>query len=285
MRPLLVVLFCLLLLPARSEDPPRVLSLAPSITEMVYTLDAGDLVVGVTDYCRFPQEAAEKPKVGGYLNPNFERMVALRPTVALLTPGETDLDRRLGGAGIRTVAVRTETLADIREGLLAIGRELGHEEEAKGAVQTFEGELAALREAGRELGEPRVLLVLGRPMGPVREIFSAGPGTFVDELMTAAGARNVLEGTKVPYPTVSREFLIANPPDVVVETRSGELDYTEAEKEEARVAWKRALGPGATGTRILFLNDPHLTIPGPGVVASARRLQSLLAKREPAPAP
>ncbi|MDX2176478.1 MAG: helical backbone metal receptor [Candidatus Sumerlaeia bacterium] len=263
---------------ARTSDTLRIVSLAPNLTEALFEIGAGPQLVGVTDYCRWPEEAARLPRLGGHLNPAFERMVALRPDLAVGVPSGRDLETRLGAAGVPTLAIESLTLEDIREGLAELGRRLGREREAEAAIARFDAALDKLR-APRAGDAPRVLLVLGRPPGAVRDVFSVGPGTFLHEVIETLGHRNYLDGAPALYPTVSKESLVIDPPEFVIELREGIEALDGAEREELRRDWAKALGPRAKGrTRVQFIDDAHLSIPGPGVVSSMERLRALLAR-------
>ena len=107
------------LLSRREPGPPpapvdgaslRILSLSPNVTEILFRLGLADQVAGVTDFCRYPPEAEEKPKVGGLLNPSLERMFALEPNLAILLPAHGDLPKKLSSRGIRSLVVRNDTV-------------------------------------------------------------------------------------------------------------------------------------------------------------------------------
>lgn len=262
------------------DTPPtgglRVLSLSPHTTEIIFMIGAGDQLVGVTDFCIFPDEAQAVTKVGGYMDPNLELMLRLAPDMAFHGPGERPLEQKLAERGVELVSVPNNTMAEILDGILAVGAKLGREEQARAVRGQLEEVIAAVRTRtdGRE--RPVVLVVIGRPAGPVRQVFSTGPGTFLDELITIAGGRNSMADAATPYPTVSLESLAADPPHVVIEVRT-EAPPTGVKSERAREEWMRVLGPRAEGrTRVVQHFDPHLTVPGPGIGPSIERLAGVI---------
>jgi iron complex transport system substrate-binding protein len=270
--------------PETSSIPQhRILSLSPHTTEIVYALGAANAVLGVTEYCRFPAEAQEKPKVGAYLNPNMEAMVALKPTVVLHAPGASTVPAQLQQLGFTTLPVPMDSLLDISLGVRLVAGKIGKEQQAESLIANFEMELERLKNGAESTPKKRVLLVLGSPGEGT--LYGVGPKTFLDELLTQLGTENWLKESNATYPTVSRESLLANPPDVVVEIHTEEpqnLELTNLQEQTTR-AWQRILGPLNTTTRVVYLLEPHLTIPGPGMIPSIERLQ--VALREPEAVP
>lgn len=253
----------------------RILSLSPHITETLFALGAGDNVVGVTDYCEFPEAAKAKTKIGSYLNPSVETMVSLEPDIAFFSPGQASIDAQLSAMGIKTVAVPSDSLGDIRQGILLIGSEIGTPKAATQVLAKFDETLANATQSTKPLKPPfpTVLFTLGGPDGG--QIFGIGPKTFLDELINRCWAINWLKDAATSYPTVSRESLIASPPQVVIELHT--IDPTTPEETQklqanAEKNWRQILGPRGGNTRVVVIVDKHLTIPGPCMANSVRGL-------------
>src|SRR2546428_3654019 len=136
--------------PAAPTPPARVVSLAPSITEIVYALGAGDRLVGVCAQCDYPPAAARLPRVGGYLVPSVEAVVAARPDVVLVvpSPGNRDAVRAVEQAGVRVVVVQDRTLADLWASMRAVAATLGRGEAGEHLVADVQGQLEAVRRPG-----------------------------------------------------------------------------------------------------------------------------------------
>lgn len=267
---------------ATTGTAQRIVSLAPNLTEGLFALGLGDRVVGVTDFCRYPEEAKSKTSVGTLFTPSVERLYALKPDLVVHVPSHEPLARRLSGMGIRTLSVPSETIGDIKAGLLAMGRETGTAARAEELVQEID---AALQRTSRLYeGMPTVLLVVGYSPAGLKDIYAAGPGTFLDEMIVAAGSTNWLAGTHVRYPTVARESMRARPPDVILDANeSPTKGRTAAERAQLERRWHEFLG--TKKTRIIFVDDPHLTIPGPGVADAVATLNGLIHPVAPPPAP
>ncbi|MES1210835.1 MAG: helical backbone metal receptor, partial [Acidobacteriota bacterium] len=132
-RPAVLLALALLLgacrqAPPSSPTPPvprRIVALTPSVAETLFALGLGRRVVGVGDYCRFPPEARALPQLGGLFNPNLERIVSLRPNLAVLIPSERDLGAKLGRLGVPSLIVRNESLADVEQSFRTIAKRCG----------------------------------------------------------------------------------------------------------------------------------------------------------------
>jgi iron complex transport system substrate-binding protein len=199
-------------LPARAG---RVVALAPSIVEVVFALGAGDRLAGVTEGSDHPEAAAALPSVGGMANPSLERVLSLDPDLVLATTegNRPTVALRLEELGIPVVVVDREGsgLEGVWETVLQVGAALGEQEAAGALVADGRRRLQAVRDAvgGRE--RPRALmLVWSKP--PV----AAGPGTYLHDLLEAAGAENAAASLPAPWPRVGREALLRLAPEVIV---------------------------------------------------------------------
>lgn len=261
--------------PVSTDTPRRVISLAPNFTETLFAVGAGDQVVAVTDFCAFPPaELADMPHIGAYLNPDVERMLSLTPDLVVLLPAQDDLRQRMDAAGIGTLTVANESMEEVLTGIEAIGDATGHGEEGRRLADELRGELEATRTvvAGRD--PVPVLLVIGRGGDDLTGIFGVGPGTFLDEVIRAAGGRNVLAGAPSLYPQVPIEEVIHLAPEVIIEVV---VPPSQLQPDELVQAWSHLSSVPAVGSRrIHVLTDDYLLIPGPRAVRSARRLAPLL---------
>jgi iron complex transport system substrate-binding protein len=205
---------------ARRGGPARVVSIAPSTTEMVFAIGAGGALVGRSRYCDYPPEALKLPVVGGFADPSVEAVLALEPTlvVGARGPAGPALEEALRAHGIDTYFPEPESLAQIEAILMELGRRLDHEAGARKAVDAIRAKRAAVEAEVR--GRPRIRAVLLFDVSPA---VAAGPGSFPDELLKIAGADNVITaGGK--YPTIPIERLITLAPDVILDGSVGEHD-------------------------------------------------------------
>jgi len=253
----------------------RVISLSPNITEILYAVDAGHTVVGVTDFCTYPpDELAGMARVGAYLNPDVERMLSLRPDLVILLPSQEGLKQRMESSGIRTLTVANESLQEVLDSIVAIGEATGHTDEARALQDELQADLDGVRQAIAGRQTVPTLVVIGRGSGDLAGIFAVGPGTFLDEMILAAGGRNVFADAATLYPQVPLEEVIQRAPQVIIEVV---VPPSELEPQDVFAAWDGlSTIPAVQDRRIHVLTDDYLLIPGPRSVRTARRLQPLL---------
>lgn len=194
------------------EPAQRIVSLAPSLTETLFAIGAGDAVAGVTSYCTYPAAAAKKPKVGGMVNPNLEAIVALRPDLIVLSMEgnvREDFDR-LTALGVPVFVSNPRSLAGIRTSIQQLGALTGR----AGAAGELSHKLAAQEdEIIRGVSGPkaRTLLIVS-----IHPLIVAGGRTFLNELLVAAGAVNLAARFPSTYPTLSREAVVSEDPDLIL---------------------------------------------------------------------
>lgn len=265
----------------------RVVSLVPALTEMTFALGEGDRLVGVSDYCKYPPEALEKPRVGALINLDYEHLLSLQPDCVLLRPEQEEMARRLGALGVASVRLPLNSIAESKAAILRLGDLYGCADKAIALRDSVERELADARSASRRaFGEgtepdgadprPTVLFVVGRNPGTLQQLYAAGTGSFLDELISAAGGRNVLEGTALPWPVVSKESILALDPDVIFDSAYISLN-AGGDAPDPLLPWQQlsALRAVREG-RIIALDDEHMMIPGPAVGEAAVRLSEYL---------
>jgi iron complex transport system substrate-binding protein len=255
---------------APDARPLRILSLTPNITEILFAMGLGDKVVGRSTYCNYPPEAAALPAVGDTMQVGLEKIIRLEPTVAFMVTRRDDVPKRLEGLGIRTVKLQSDRMDQALESIRTIGRETGRPEAAQALIDRIEADLAAVRRRVAGLPRPKVLFAFPMTVGSSR-IMVAGRGTFVDELLTTAGAENAYP-EKADWPTVGPQQVIAMAPDVVIINATGE-DAPPDRVEAIRRAWQSLTSvPAVARGRVHILTETFLTIPGPRVGQAARLL-------------
>ena len=234
----------------------RVVSLTPSATEIVAALGGTSLLVGVDEYSTYPPEAAALPKVGSFMFPNIEAIVALDPTLVIVDDIHGKAAKALADAGIATVASSMHALPDVKAALELIGARIGKAGEAKRVIGEIDDALdaAAARRPTRRLA---VLAIIDREAGGLGGLVAGGPGSWVDELLAVVGARNVLAASGVRYPKISREEILRGAPEVI-------LDLSYAARASTK-EWSELDVPAVATGRVIALNEPYLVAPSPRV--------------------
>ena len=284
MRPAVRVSFLLALVlglvpPARTGEPQRIVSTAPSVTETLFALGVGDRVVGVTTFCRYPEEARVRPRIGGYSNPSLEAILALKPD--LVVGDARTLTKRLAELGVPTLEVRPEDLRSIEDTIRAIARRVGVPDRGEALVARIAAQRAAVVRAVAGRPRPRTLLLLGHSADSLASLYAAGPKSFLGEMLEAAGGENVLAEVRTPYPRVSVEEVIGRDPDVILSILSPPADATDA-AARARRLWSAypSLKAVRTGA-IRVVADDTIVQPGPRVGEKIAILARVLQGEKP----
>lgn len=265
--------------PATPEPPQRVVSLAPSLTELVYALDAGERLVGRSRYCLHPDAARQLPEVGGYLDVGWESLLALRPDLVLLTPEHLDGIARLEALGVPTLAVPQDRLADLLAGCRIVGDALGRSAEGLALAAALEDSLAACRERARLRGvrPPRVLWIAGREpgAGAPRGLWAIGRGSWLSGLLEAVGAVNAIDDDRPALPGFSREILLTLDPDWILELAVSPDPGRDLAQRRADWALLGGLSAVAAG-QVALLESDALVVPGVRLPEALRRLETTL---------
>lgn len=255
--------------PALAGRPERIVCLAPSLTETVFALGAGNRVVGVTDWCDFPPEAKTRAKVGGMGAPNLEAIVALHPDLVLAPAiGKADAYARLRALGIRVEVSDPTSIAETIETMRRIGAWIEEKASAEALARKMEADRDAL--AARVAGRPRVRAAFVVGHDP---LFVAGEGTFADDMMRIAGAENVCRDAK-GWARYGMEDFLARNPEVILDSTMG----NERGADEALVAhWAKWKDLAAVSAKRVCAVDSDLTNrPGPRIVEAIEHLARFL---------
>jgi len=246
---------------AAAAEPQRIVSLAPSLTETVFALGLGDRLVGVSVYCDYPPAAQRIDRVGTFITPNVEAIVAKRPDVILAvpSPGNRSPVESLERLGFKVVVVDPLSLDGIKESLLTIGGQLGKPERAKELVEAIDRQIESVR--ARVSGAPsrRVLMVVGET-----PLIVAGGATVQDELIHLAGGVNLGAAAGKDWPHVSIEYAISSAPEVIIDSTMG--SEVRAGEDSATAFWKAfPMIPAVKEGRIFGYKAYEVLRPGPRI--------------------
>jgi iron complex transport system substrate-binding protein len=240
---------------AINGTPQRIVSLAPSNTEILFALGLGDKVVGVTDWCDYPLEALEKEKVGSYDTPDIEKIVALTPDLILVAYGTTmDVINNLIGLGLTVFGIKTTDLDDVLNDIKTIGEITDKEVEAQVLTSEMESRIQAVTNQTEELEQrPRVFYIVWHD-----PLWTAGSETFIHELIEKGGGVNICQNI-TGYTTISIEEVVARNPEVII---TSEWSFEWASNETGPLASTNASQSG----RIYTCDDNLVQRPGPRLV-------------------
>lgn len=231
----------------------RIVSLTPSLTEILFALGAGDRVKGVTAWCNHPPEAAALPRVGDFLKPNMEAMLSIKPDLVVLAATGNLLRESYDNLlrfDFEVLVVWNNTIDETLAAVGEIGRVLELDQNAADLEKKIRRDLAAGRERFSSLRSQRILWVMGR-----KPIVAVGEGTFQNELIELVGGINVAEGMGA-WPVLNTEFVLATDPDIIVDSAMGTARDDDHWKEFATLSAVRA-------NRIFPLDSDLVYRPGP----------------------
>jgi len=261
---------------ARPTAPARIVSLVPATTEMLYAIGAGPRLVGVGSYDRYPPEVEALPRLGGLLDPSIERVLALRPDLAIVYDTQAELRRQMEQARIPVWVYSLKALADVTSTMRALGTRIGMAREANAAADRIQAQLAAIaaKVAGRP--RPRTLLVFGREPGSLRGITASGGYGFLHDLLELAGGTDVLADIRRASVAMSSELVLARAPAVIIEVHYGDSARRGALDAERRVWNSLQAVPAVRMNRVHLLAGDEFVVPGPRVVQAAERFARAL---------
>ncbi|MGB9697965.1 MAG: ABC transporter substrate-binding protein [Thermodesulfobacteriota bacterium] len=195
------------------RPPQRIISLAPSITEILFALQLEDKIVGVSNFCQFPPAARKKAKIGDYAHPSLEKIVALKPDLVIgLAEGELrSLITRLAELKIPVYIANPGNVAEIIDSIRRIGELTSAAPKGLEIAAEMGKKVKQIQEKVRGFPQPRVLHVLN-----FDPLLSAGNGTFINDLIRLAGGRNLAETAVGKYPRLSIEEVLALDPEVIL---------------------------------------------------------------------
>lgn len=253
------------------EHAHRVISLAPSITNMVYALGAQSDLVGITDYTVYPPQAArEKPSVGKVVNPSLEHIIALHPDLVLALPEFNGAETIAGlqGLGIPVFLFNTGDIANIYRSVESVGRIMGREREASDLIAQLRAREAKVRAQAEGKPRPSVVLVLS-----IDPLITAGRKAFITQMITAAGARSVTDDLKQDWLQMNVEAILPRKPDYILLMKNGPVSL----KDMQRSAGWQSLEAVQRG-RVIVLDD-RIQLPAPvafdGLEDLARQIHAL----------
>ena len=274
-------LAALALVAAAQQPARRIVSIVPAATEMLFAIGAGPQIVGVSSYDEFPPEVKSLPRVGALLDPDVERVLALRPDLVVSYGSQTDLQAQLDRARIPVFSYRHAGLDGLFQTIDALGIATGHQADADRLTRRLRTELDTLRARVKGRARPRTLLVFERDPATLRGLYVSGGRGFLHEMLDIAGGENVFADVEREAVQPSHETLLTRAPDVIIEVRA-----TALTTEEERKVWD-PLGsiPAVRTGRFHFLTGTYLVVPGPrvgeGTEALARTLHPEAFERGP----
>jgi iron complex transport system substrate-binding protein len=250
--------------------PRRMISLAPNITEILFTLGLDEEIIGVSIHCNFPEKAKAKVRVGSYISIDFERLISLKPDLIIATgAGNTrEMVNRLERLGFPAYVIFPKNLDGILLSIGHIGQVVDRKKEASGIIHELQRRREKVIELTRNLPHPRVFLQIGEA-----PIVTVGKGSFADDLIRLAGGDNVAGDEKKMYPRFGIEEILKRAPEViVVSSMNPKADYGKVLQEWSR--WKTI--PAVRNNRIHLVDSDLLDRPSPRIIDGLEEMARIL---------
>jgi ABC-type Fe3+-hydroxamate transport system substrate-binding protein len=249
------------------DHPHKLVCLAPSIVDDVYSLGAGNDVIAVSEYTTYPVEAAKKPTIGAPLNPSLEKIIALHPDLVLGTGDMNHLPAidQLERYGIPVFMVNPHGIAGIYKSIASLGHALNRESDAAHLLRDLQVREQSVR--ARALGKPAVRLFMPVWYDP---IVTVGRHAFITELIEVAGGNSITSDIAQEWPQVSLEAIVARHPDALLLIKGSKVSLAEL---TGRPGWQ-ALSAVREG-RVFFV-DKRIELPSPAAIYAMEELAKQL---------
>jgi len=286
MYKLFVIVICLLLLSctkkteivvSTTKEYKKIVSLAPSITETLYFLGAGDKIIGVTSYCNYPEAAKQKAKVGSNMDLNLELIMQIQPDLVFLLPSSAKAEENLSKLKIESFAVAQDRLDEVINSLRLLGDKMNMQYQGNKLADSLEYEIKqAILIVDKTDSGKTVLISTGRDFGNgISALYAGGRNTFFDDILQRIGLKNVLE-VEMPYPQISLEAILKLNPDIIIDLIP-ELEEQKIAKEKILADWQKYPQLKAVqNKRVIVLGGRHVSIPGPRLVRLIKEICTAL---------
>lgn len=271
----MLVTTCGLIARAQEGTPRRIISFIPAVTEMLFALGAGDRVIAVGSFDRYPAEIEQLPRVGALLDPDLERIISLKPDLVTVYGSQTDLRTQLERARVPLFVYSHADLSDVTKTILDLGARVGRADRARELTREIERRLTEVRQLAAAQPRLRTLIVFGRESGALRGIYASGGYGFVHDMVTAAGGDNVFADLKQQAVQATTELIIARRPEVILELRAEPFDAEQLSRE--RAAWTPLSSvPAVRNGRVHIIADLRTVVPGPRVAEGVEVIARVL---------
>jgi iron complex transport system substrate-binding protein len=274
---LLLVASCTTPAPVRDEGaatPQRIISVVPSATEMLLAFGIADRLIAVGDYDQVPAEFGEKPRIGGLLNPNVEKIIEFKPDLVITYGTQESLEQRLSALGIRFHPFVHGNVDQTLGYMQDLGVLVGREQQSAEIVDRIHNAFADVQTNQRK-DEPKVLLVHNRGVGMLGAFYSVGARAFQHELIEMAGGKNIFADVDKEVVQPSLEEIISRAPDVIIETLPSRAPDSEIQQRIAD--WQKlSKVPAVQRKQVYVVSEDYMLVPGPRLDLAARKFSELL---------
>lgn len=249
----------------------KIVTLSPAINEIVFALNKQNLIVGNTQYCTYPKESLNIKKVGGYFNPSLEKIVALKPDLVIMQQNYK-LNKQLKQLGIKTKTLKIQTLKDIKNSILTIGKLTDAKQEAKKIVQNIN---KAISEIKNIVKDKKILMVIGQNTKLDRNIFVVGNNLYLNDIIKISQNKNAFNSKLNSQPVLNMENIIATNPDIVILLAPLLKEYNLT-KQQILQPWKTLPINAVKNNHIYIIDKTYASIPSDRIVLFLKDFKKIL---------
>jgi iron complex transport system substrate-binding protein len=249
--------------------PQRIVSVAPNITEILFTLGLDTQIVGVTDFCDYPESAKQKPKIGGFSNPNLEQIIALKPDLVVVTADSNQdaMAKQLLRLNIPIYVINPQTIFGILTTIHRLGEVTGTVAQSDKLNQQLHQRINQIKQKTQGLQKPKVLFLWSE-----KPLITAGRGTFTDSLIALAGGINIAHVSKIKYPKYSMEEIIRQQTEIIiVANMQNQIDSIVLSR------WQKWIQiPAVQQKKVYSINSDLFARPAPRIIDGLEELAKLI---------
>jgi len=252
------------------SHPRRIISLAPSITEILFILDLDEEIAGVTDFCDYPVGVSKKRRIGGFINPSIERILLLEPDLVIATRdgNRWETIQRLRDLGLSVYVIDPKSFDGVMKTTQNIGEVVERRNESRRVVETMRKRKEEILALTRSLSRPKVFFQVG-----YAPIITVGRGTLVDDLIRLAGGRSISEDESLNYPVYSIEVIMLKAPEIIImSSMESKRDYLNLIK-----MWQSWKSIPAVKMNAIYVVDSNLVDrPSPRIVEGLEAMAKMI---------
>jgi iron complex transport system substrate-binding protein len=248
----------------------RIISLAPSITEILFALGLNEEIAAVTNYCDYPEAVLNKPRVGGYINPSIEKIVSLKPDLIIATRDDNrwETNHRLSALGLCVYLINPKSFHGVAKSIQHIGAAVGREEESKKIMINMTLKKEEIVKRTKSLPKPKVFFQIG-----YTPIMTVGRKTLADDLIRLAGGKSISENELTNYPIYSMETILSKAPEIII------ISTMDSNKESMNLIerWRNWKSIPAVKMKAIHVIDSNLVDrPTPRIVEGLEILAKMI---------
>ncbi|MFI3291295.1 MAG: helical backbone metal receptor [Opitutales bacterium] len=251
-----------------NQVPERIACISPSTTELIFAIGAGDNILANSRFCRFPDEATKKIKIGGFLDPDFEKIAYLKPDLFILTDSKNDvLTSKLDVFKISRLSLHSDGLENILKNIAILGEVFQKQENANALITKINAKIEQAKQKAKSLNKKRTIVMFGQ--------MAAGKGSYVSEILELVGADNIMANSTNSWAVPQKEHILATSPEVlIIESKSDEDFENQLKIYKADSIWSKT--PAVLNNNIYPINSDLISIPCTHIMGAIDRLVEIM---------